>query len=98
MVQVAFSPQARSDLLAITDYLIDIAGPQTARKYETQIRRVIENLSDLPSTGSPRSAFGPKVRLLIVKPYLIFTKTRQYLGPSKYFESFMAAAISHRIC
>ena len=44
MVRVTFSPEARRDLLAITGYLSDVASPQTARKYEAEIRRVIENL------------------------------------------------------
>ena len=58
MVRVIFSPQARRDLAEVTDFLFDFASPQTARKYEIEIRRVIENLTDLPSTGSPRHAFG----------------------------------------
>ena len=41
-------------------------------RYEVEIRRVIQNLSDLPSIGSPRREFGDDVRVLIVDPYLVF--------------------------
>jgi len=80
MARVTFSPQARRDLADIVDFLFDFASPQTARKYEIEIRRVIENLTDLPSTGSPRRAFGPAVRILIVKPFLIFYDDRSDQG------------------
>ena len=52
MAGVTFSPEARRDLAEVVDFLFDFASPQTARKYEIEIRRVIENLSDLPSIGS----------------------------------------------
>jgi len=80
MIRVTFSPQARRDLADVVDFLFDFAGPLTARKYETEIRRVIENLSDLPSIGSPPRAFGPSVRLLIVRPFLIFYDDRSDQG------------------
>lgn len=72
MVRVVFSPEARTDLIEITDFLSDVAGPRVARRYEVEIKRVIRNLRDMPSTGSPRRQFGPNVRVLIVNPYLIF--------------------------
>jgi plasmid stabilization system protein ParE len=72
MARVTFSPEARVDLIEITDYLSDVAGPRTARKYETEFNRVIRNLSDMPSTGSPRREFGLRVRALVVNPYVIF--------------------------
>ena len=63
MVRVVFSPEARYDLIEITDFLSDVAGPGTARRYEADITRVIRNLSDMPGTGSPRRALGPQVRV-----------------------------------
>jgi plasmid stabilization system protein ParE len=80
MARVTFSPQARRDLADIVDFLLDFASPQTARKYEIEIRRVIDNLSDLPSIGSPRRVFGPNVRILIVRPFLIFYEDRSEQG------------------
>ena len=72
MLRVTFSPEARRDLIDITDYLCSVASPQTARKYETLIRRAVDSLRDIPGAGPPRREFGPHVRMLIVRPYLIF--------------------------
>ena len=83
MARVTFSPEARRDLAELVDFLFDFASAQTARKYEIEIRRVIENLSDLPSIGSPRRAFGPNVRILIVRSFLIFYDDRSEQGEVK---------------
>jgi plasmid stabilization system protein ParE len=37
-----------------------------------RIRRAIDGLQDIPGSGPPRREFGPHVRMLIVRPYLIF--------------------------
>jgi len=71
MVRVVFSPEARLDLIEIVDFLSDVAGLRIARRYETEIARVIRNLADMPSTGAPRREFGTDVRILIVSPYLV---------------------------
>jgi plasmid stabilization system protein ParE len=71
MLRVEFSPEARVDLIEIVDYLSE-AGLSVARRYEKEIERLIQNLHDLPSTGSPRREYGPNVRVLIVNPYVIF--------------------------
>lgn len=80
MARVVFSPDARLDLIQLVDFLTDAASPRIARRYETEIKRVIRNLGRMPSTGSPRPVFGPHVRVLIVRPYLIFYDDVQETG------------------
>ena len=72
MLRVTFSPEARRDLIEITDYLCHLASPQTARKYEMLIQRAVDSLRDIPGAGPPRREFGSHVRMVIVRPYLIF--------------------------
>ena len=72
MPRVTFSPEARRDLIEITDHLSSVSSPHTARKYEMRIQGAIEGLRDIPGSGPPRREFGAHVRMLIVKPYLIF--------------------------
>jgi plasmid stabilization system protein ParE len=69
MAQVVLSQQARFDLLSILEQLSDVAGPRTARAYDNDFKRTIENLSTFPGTGTPHSHIGPETR---VEPYLIF--------------------------
>jgi plasmid stabilization system protein ParE len=72
MAEVKLSPQARLDLLSILEHLTDVAGPQIARKYDTQFKRIVENLGASPGTGSPRAHLGTKTRVTSVDPYLMF--------------------------
>jgi plasmid stabilization system protein ParE len=72
MLRVTFSPEARRDLIEITDYLCSVASPGIARKYQIRIQLAIDGLRDIPSAGPPRREFGSHVRMLIVRPYLIF--------------------------
>ena len=44
------------------------------------MKRLIDNLRDVPSSGSPRREFGPSVRILIVRPYLIFYEDQSDCG------------------
>jgi plasmid stabilization system protein ParE len=72
MAGITFSPEAVRDLLEIVDYLADVAGQSVARRYEEEFRRAIDSLRDLPASGSPRPEFGMGVRIVIVRPYLVF--------------------------
>jgi len=72
MAEVAFSPQARRDLRSILERLDKVAGPVTARKYDTAFKRVIMNLERFPGSGSPRAHLGKRTRMTSVPPYLIF--------------------------
>lgn len=53
MIRVTFSPEARLDLIEITDYLADVAGPRVARRYENEIKRLIDNLHGFAAYGLP---------------------------------------------
>jgi len=72
MAKVRLSLQARRDLLSVLVHLAEVAGPRTARKYDTKFKREIRLLRRFPGMGSPRSEFGLDTRLLTVYPYLIF--------------------------
>ena len=60
MAQVVLSLQARLDLLSILEQLSDVAGPRTARSYDTNFKRTIENLSTFPEQGLPVLISDPK--------------------------------------
>jgi plasmid stabilization system protein ParE len=72
MATVRLSLQARQDLLSILAYLTEVAGPRTARKYDTKFKSEIRRLKRFPGIGSPQAEFGSETRLLTVNPYLIF--------------------------
>jgi toxin ParE1/3/4 len=72
MATVRLSLRARFDLFSIIEHLTDVAGPRTARRYDDDFKRVVENLSASPGTGSPRPHFGLETRVTSVLPYLIF--------------------------
>jgi plasmid stabilization system protein ParE len=71
MAEVSLSPQARLDLLSILEHLTNVAGARTARTYDTEFKRVVDNLSAFPGMGSPRGHLGSGTRVVSVDPYLI---------------------------
>jgi plasmid stabilization system protein ParE len=72
MAKVRLSQRARKDLLHILERLSDVAGPRTARKYDTEIKRTLRRVGRFPGTGSPRPQFGAETRTVSVAPYLNF--------------------------
>jgi len=72
MAKVSLSARARRDLLSLLADLADVAGTQTARKYDTKFKRVIRRLARFPGIGAPRPQLGAETRLVSVNPYLIF--------------------------
>ncbi len=49
-----FTPQARSDLLEITDYLLDNSGADRAESIVGVIREAIEKVAETPGIGHKR--------------------------------------------
>lgn len=72
MAEVALSPQARRDLFAILQYLLETAGARTARRYDDAFKDVVLKLSAHPGIGSPQAELGDETRTMGLSPYLIF--------------------------
>jgi plasmid stabilization system protein ParE len=72
MAEVAMSPQARRDLFLILEQLSDVAGPITARKYDTNFKRAVTRSARFAGAGAPRPQLGAETRMAVVRPYLIF--------------------------
>jgi plasmid stabilization system protein ParE len=66
------SDAARADVREILDYLQREAGKRIALRYSMEFDAAIDRIADLPHTGSPRTSFGPNMRVIIITPYLIF--------------------------
>ena len=60
MAEVKLSPQARLDLLSILEHLTDVAGPQIAREYDTQFKRIVENLGASPGRAVHERILEPR--------------------------------------
>ncbi|MCA9252868.1 MAG: type II toxin-antitoxin system RelE/ParE family toxin [Phycisphaerae bacterium] len=54
MTRYRLTPQARSDLLDITDYMLEQASPERAGYVIAIIREAIEKLADMPGLGHKR--------------------------------------------
>ena len=72
MARVSLSSQARRDLFSILATLSDAAGPRTARKYDTEFKRVVRRLTRFPGIGAPRPQLGAETRIVTVAPFVVF--------------------------
>jgi len=57
--RIRFHPAVADDLDAITNWLIDYAGPQSAMRRLDEIEATIASLADLPQKGSCRDEIAP---------------------------------------
>ena len=62
--RIRFHPAVADDLDAITHWLIDYAGPQSAARRLDEIEARIASLSDLPHKGSRRDKIAPGLRAI----------------------------------
>ncbi len=62
--RIWFHPTVTDDLDAITRWLIDYAGPQSAARRLGEIEAAIASLSDLPHKGSCRDEIAPGLRAI----------------------------------
>ena len=60
------SNAARADVREILDYLEREAGRRVALRYAIEFDAAIDRVADLPHTGSPRTSFGPEMRVMII--------------------------------
>lgn len=59
---VVWRPQARSDLLALYDWIADRADPDTALAYTSRIEDHANKLAEFPERGTPRDDLVPGMR------------------------------------
>jgi len=66
------TPQAQSDLLEITDYILDSSGPQRAESVIGVIREAIEKVVETPGIGHKREDLTDEdVRFWTVYKYYV---------------------------
>jgi toxin ParE1/3/4 len=70
--KLVVSDAARADVREILDYLQREAGDRIALRYSIEFDAAIDRIADLPHMGSPRTSFGPDMRIMIISPYLLF--------------------------
>lgn len=71
MTQVAVSPEADADFLAIVNRLTELAGHSAASRYASDLRSIYQRLSALPEIGSPRPKLGSRIRIVVLFPYVV---------------------------
>ncbi|MGC8202616.1 type II toxin-antitoxin system RelE/ParE family toxin [Aliiroseovarius sp. PTFE2010] len=62
--RIRFHPAVADDLDAITRWLVDYAGPQSAARRLDEIQTTIASPSDLPHKGSRRDEIAPELRAI----------------------------------
>ena len=62
--RIRFHPAVADDLDAITSWLIDFAGPQSAARRLDEIEATIASLADLPHKGRRRDEIAPGLRAI----------------------------------
>ncbi|MHA7876152.1 type II toxin-antitoxin system RelE/ParE family toxin [Roseivivax sp.] len=60
--RIRFHPAVTDDLNAITCWLIDYAGPQSAARRLDEIEATIASLTDLPQKGNCQDESAPELR------------------------------------
>jgi toxin ParE1/3/4 len=70
-MRVRLSGTARRDLLDIYAYLSS-RNPAAADRVLRAINDSLRRLTDFPYTGRERDEFGPAIRSLVVRSYLVF--------------------------
>jgi plasmid stabilization system protein ParE len=70
-MRVRFTPEARSDLRQILNY-IDERNPSGARNVKAAIRRTVRLISDFPRAGRLEPTLGVRVFTAEPYPYLVY--------------------------
>lgn len=60
--KVVWRPQARADLLALYDWIAEVADPEVAFSYASRIEDACARLATFPGRGSPRPDLADGVR------------------------------------
>ena len=62
--RIVWHQQARSDLLALYDWIADLADPDTAFSYTSRIEDMCAKLTNFPERGTPRPDLAERVRTI----------------------------------
>jgi toxin ParE1/3/4 len=73
---VRLSRQATQDLEAITQMLAEQAGARVASQYIARFEAAFDLLADNPLIGPASDHFGPGLRRLVVRPYIVVYELR----------------------
>ncbi len=71
MARLVIAPEADDDSAAIIDDLLTKAGAHVADRYELAFDDVYERLISYPQIGSSRPKLGERVRVCVVRPFLV---------------------------
>jgi len=63
-LKVRFLAFAGEDLIALYDYIAEVAGPAIAMAYVGRLEDACLGLADFPERGAPREQFGQGIRVL----------------------------------
>ncbi len=66
--RIEYTPRARQDLIAIAEWLRDVASRDTARAYTRRVRQRIESLRDSAERGSVRDGPVDNLRVIGLMP------------------------------
>lgn len=71
MTTVELAPQARLDIIGITEVLAAAAGATVAFRYSHEFTAAIQQLTQFPRLGASRPKFGAGVRIWTIEPYVL---------------------------
>ena len=71
MARVIVSPRADADADEIFRYLANKAGAAVADKYDARFNELYDRLAIDPDMYAARPKLGPKIRVAVVRPYLV---------------------------
>lgn len=62
---IIVTPEARDQLLAIYEYIADVASPEISRRFTDSIVDHLTILADHPRIGTPRDDLRPGLRTIV---------------------------------
>jgi plasmid stabilization system protein ParE len=81
MAKLRYSPEARSDLAEIKEYIgVSLENPGAASRMVTRIAKQIRELERFPEIGTPLSAIADietNYRFIVCRGYLVFYRFEQ---------------------
>ncbi|WP_428667028.1 type II toxin-antitoxin system RelE/ParE family toxin [Reyranella sp.] len=75
MPRLVLAPRAIADLTAISATLAEAAGKSVAIDYLARFTSTFDRLVLHPLSGSRRSRLGARVRIAVVRPYVVIYRT-----------------------
>lgn len=75
--RIAYAEAAGADLIAIGDYVLAVAGEETARRLMHRLVAKIEGLQVRPARHRVRAELHPELRALLIGHYIVFYRIVQ---------------------